>query len=187
MNNLLTESIVQAVYKPDPPAAVSDVYQDFLEVINAKRGSNESFKNFESRFEAQVAKFNSHSESSKLPEALVAFMLLANSNVDSGQRISVLAAAAPREDEFEENATTSDFLQSVTYNSVASVLRQCDKPKGSSSDVNRPLVTNAASTIRKDPAAPRKKSKLTPEQLADLKSRSKCRKCQRDGTLGKRP
>ncbi len=40
------KSIVQAVYKRDPLAAVSDVYQDFLEVMNAKRGSNESFKNF---------------------------------------------------------------------------------------------------------------------------------------------
>ena len=88
--------IVKAVYKRDPLAVIRDVDQTFQQVMSTKRGLNESFKNFESRFEAQVSKYNSLSTESQLPNALVTFMLLSNANVDSSQRVSVLAAAAPR-------------------------------------------------------------------------------------------
>ncbi len=45
------KAIVRAVYKRIPLATVSNVYQDFLAVLNAKRGQSETFKNFEARFE----------------------------------------------------------------------------------------------------------------------------------------
>lgn len=93
-------AIVRALYKRNPLSTVSLVYQDFLTVLGTKRGSNETFRNFEPRFASKVSKFNSHSASFELAEALTAFMLLANSGVDSSQRIFVLAAATPHETQF---------------------------------------------------------------------------------------
>jgi len=74
-----SEAIVNKIHQRDPLAVVSDVYQDFITLLNTKRGNNESFQNFGTRFEAQVSKFSSHCDAVKLPEALTAFMLLANS------------------------------------------------------------------------------------------------------------
>lgn len=48
-----------------------------------------SFLSFESRFQAQMSKLNSHFSTFKLPEALMAFLLLGNANVDQSQNISV--------------------------------------------------------------------------------------------------
>ena len=82
------------VYKRDALSVMNEVYHEFIDVLNTKRGANKSFISFESRFEAEVSKFNSHSSLARLPDALVAFMLLVNANVDSSQRISVLAASS---------------------------------------------------------------------------------------------
>ena len=153
------QAIVNAVYKRDALSTVSDVYQDFMNLLNLKRGANESFRNFESRFEAQVSKFNAHSDTSKIPASLTAFMLLANSNVDSSQRISVLAAAAPSSD--NTGSTTEEFLKAISYDSVASVLRQCDRSKtadqqsGPGSGSGNALQANSASAT--DNAGFRKK------------------------------
>lgn len=176
------EAIVKAVHKRDPLSAVSDVFQDFITLLSTKRGQNESFKNFESRFEAQVSKFNSHSHASKLPEALTAFMLLGNSAVDSSQRVSVLAAASPHETDVPDTATTADFLEAVSYNSVASVLRQCDNVKNMDKpDTRTALSSNAVTTGSNRNARNRGRRTLSPEQLADLKSRSRCRRCKMIG------
>lgn len=53
-------------------------------------------------------------------------MFLANSNIDNGQRISVLAASAPDTNDLGNNPTTDDFLKAMKYDSVAAVLRQCE-------------------------------------------------------------
>lgn len=53
--------------------------------------------------------------------------LLANSNVHISQRISAPAAAAPSGS--AEDSITEDYLKSITYDSVTSVLRQCDRSK----------------------------------------------------------
>ena len=173
-------AILNAVYKRDALSTVSDVYQDFMNLLNLKRGTTESFRNFESRFEAQISKFNAHSDSSKLPASLTAFMLLANSNVDSSQRISVLAAAAPSSD--DSNSTTEDFLKAISYDSFASVLRHCDRSKtadqpsgtGSALHGNSASATNNAGSRKK-----KGKKRLSPEELADLKSKTTCRTCQK--------
>lgn len=85
------------------------------------------FLNFESRFSAQVCKFNAHSDQSKLPEALTAFILIASSNVDNSQLISILAASAPHAESFTGTPTTTSFLKKVSYESIASVIRQYEK------------------------------------------------------------
>ena len=104
-------AIVQAVYKRDALSTVSDVYRDYMDLLSLKRSSNEKFRTFESRFEAQVAKFNSNSTVCQIPEALTSFLLLANTNVDDSKRISVLAAASPTDD--NTATTTEDYLKSI--------------------------------------------------------------------------
>ena len=102
-------------------------------------------------------------------------MLLANSNVENNQRISVLAASSPKESDFEATATTDEFLDSISYSSIASIIRQCD------------TTSSAPSTIRPLPVAnvtvPRsyQRKRLSPQQLADLKSRSECHVCHKFG------
>ena len=77
------------LYKKDDLTVVSNAYSDFQNLLLIKRGNNEDFRNFESRFAAAAAKMKSHS-SNALPESLTAFTLLSNSNVDANQRISIL-------------------------------------------------------------------------------------------------
>jgi len=104
-------AILKAMYKRDALAVVSDLYQDFINVLKNTRGQSESFKNFESRFEVTVSKFNSLSTVSKLLDARVSFILPANANADSGQRIPILAASAPHKTDFKSHSTTDEFLE----------------------------------------------------------------------------
>lgn len=85
-------------------------------------------KAFDSRFSAIIAKSNAISESTKLPECLTVLMLISNSYVSDAQRVSVLAAAASAS-EVENVATATDeqLLKSISYGSVASVVRQCER------------------------------------------------------------
>lgn len=150
--------IVGTVFQRDPLAVVAGVFRDFSEMISMRRGPNESFQSFESRFSAQVSRFNAHSKESELPEALTAFMLLANANVDSGQKISILASASPSS--VPENPTTTDYLKSITYGSISSVIKQCE----------RPASLNPSSGIVG-------RRRLSPEEFLALKMRTKCHKC----------
>lgn len=169
-------AIVGAIYKRDALAVLSEVYHDFNGLLSTKRGATETFKNFELRFEAEASKFNAHSEVTKLPESLLAFILLANSNVDNGQRVSVLAAASPKELP-SDTSTTSDYLESVSYDSIASVVRQCDQ-KASDNSQHNPLRANHVSRPGKKNS---NKKKLSPEDFAEMKSKSKCRTCNNFG------
>eukprot|EP00171_Calliarthron_tuberculosum_P022021 IDg22021t1 len=169
------DEIVNAIHKRDALAVVSEVYQDFIELLATRRGQSEKFGDFEFRFSAQVSKFNCHSDLTKLPEALTAFMLLSNSNVDANQRISVLAASSPTEKVFEKKSTTTDFIKSVSYESIASVIRQCESPKTISSTLNSSAASNVQSRGKKF------RTRLSPEKLAELKLRSKCNLCSEFG------
>ena len=80
------EKISKSLYKKDALIIVSNAYSDFQNLLSTERGNNESFRNFESRFAAAIAKMKSHS-SKALSESLTAFMLLSNSNFDAHQRI----------------------------------------------------------------------------------------------------
>lgn len=151
------QAIVNAVYKRDKLSSVSDANQDFMNLLNLKRGPTESFRNNESRFEAQVSKFNAHSTSSHAPDSLTAFMLLANSNVDSSQRISVLAAAAQPADLSDSDTTTDTFLKAISYDSIASVLCQCDRAKTANQLSNNDSGLNANSAFANYHGGSRKK------------------------------
>lgn len=58
------------------------------------RGDNESFKNFESRFDAQIARLYTSTGRSKLHKSLVYFLLMANSKTDSNLRVSIFSVAS---------------------------------------------------------------------------------------------
>ena len=172
-------AIVNAVYKRDTLSVVSNLYQNFMTLLTTRRGDAESFRNFESRFNANVTKFNAASEATKLPEAITAFMLLSNSNIDNTQRVSVLAATSNNEN-IDENATTSDYIKAISYEKVASVLRQCDHGKQEIDPVNT-LSANYANTFPSQGQRTRVKTRLSPDQLRDLKGKSQCRQCHKYG------
>ena len=119
--------IVDCIYQRDAMSVVSEAIRSFNKLLNTRRNSHENMKNFESRFSAQSAKFNSLSQTTKLPECIIALMLLSNSAIDDNQRVSVMAAAAPSDSNLYNQSTNYQFLGVITYQSVASVIRQCDK------------------------------------------------------------
>lgn len=105
------DALVNALFKRDHLEVVSEAYHDFTALLAMKRGSDENFHNFESRFSAYVCKCSAQSDDAKLPEVLTAFILIANSNVDNSQRNYILAASAPREDTFSRSSTTTEFIK----------------------------------------------------------------------------
>lgn len=132
---------------------VSVVYQNFTSLLSMKSPSNETFKNFDSRFFAQVPKFNPNSSSSKLLEALTVFILLATSAVDNGQRTSVLAAPSSRTS-LDASATIDEYLAAAFYEKAASVLRQCDRVRSDASpSVNGQAISIEPRNAKKDAMA----------------------------------
>ena len=119
--NLIAENIDQR----DALTVVSEAYQTFIQLYNTLRSSNETIKNFESRFSAQVAKLNCISSTNKLPECITALMLLSNSAINDSQRVSVMAAAAHSNQNLSSNSTNDEFLSSITYQYVSAVIKRC--------------------------------------------------------------
>lgn len=144
--------IVDAVHKFDPLTVLSHIFAYFNKLISARRGDNETFKNFEGHFATLISKFKSHGNKINLPESLTAFLLLSISNVDDHQRISIIAATAkdlalsisshasssnplstPRVTSVPVPSTSSctiviiDDFRNVCYETVASILRQCGR------------------------------------------------------------
>ena len=168
-------------YKRDSLTVVSNISQQFLKLLNTKRGSTETIKNFEARFNAQVSKFKASADETKLPEAPVSFMLIANADIHNSQRVSVLAATGPTITT-SSSSSNAECLHSVSYEKVASVLRQCDD--GSNKEQKRTLAASYAhynSNSGSKRNNRHQKQTLNPEQLQDLKSKSKCHLCNKFG------
>ena len=107
--------ILSAIYKRDPLSVVSLVFQELQALLLVRRENNEQFNDFEMRFGAQLSKFNSLGSSVSLSGSIAGLVLLANADVDSSQRISILAAAAPSDSSLTMASSTNDFIKSVTY------------------------------------------------------------------------
>ena len=162
------DKICKRLHKKDALSVNSNGYGDFMALLSTKRSSNENYPNFESRFTAAVSKLNSHAANT-LPESLTAFMPMANSSIDSNQRISILVAATAQSSELISSTASEELLKSVKYDLIVSILRQCDKAKPEhGSDAIR--VNNA-----NFPKRFYKGRKYTPEELAEFKARSRCR------------
>lgn len=88
-----SSAIVAALHCRDPFSVFSTVYSDFSAVISARRADNESFKAFESRFDAAVSRFRSHGSEIAAPEPIVVLMLLKAARVADNQRVSMLVGS----------------------------------------------------------------------------------------------
>ena len=191
-----TKLIVSKIYQRDAISVIAEVYKDFTDLIRIVRGQSESYKNFESRYAAQMSKFNANGNSIQFPEALSALMLLSNAGVDDAQRISILSSVATSSDDnVDVDAANDAYITSIKYGSVASIIRQCDRLKTSAPHDTPNSSNTIGSGLANTPRIPRRtnftphnpgsgngngnrnKSRLTPDQLADLKSKSQCRVC----------
>lgn len=110
--------IIDAIHKSEALSVVSEVRRDLNELRSTHRGQTESFRNYESRFVAQVAKFNANGGSIKFPESLTELMLLANFDAENAQPISVLAAETPSESSLSSNSSNEDFIKETCYSSM---------------------------------------------------------------------
>lgn len=105
-----------------------EAYRLFNDLLDTTRGQNESMERFNIIYTADVAKFNSISNATKLTECLTALMLISNSYISDVHRVSVLAVAASASDiEEVSTATIEHLLQPIQYSSVTSVFKQCEE------------------------------------------------------------
>lgn len=173
-------AIAKAIYKCDPLSAITDTFSKFTSVLQTSRGSNETFRNFESRFDAAVCSYNSAAPSAKLPESLVAFILIGNSDIDDNQRVSILSAVAPKQQ--DNDANIGALLDKITYEDVASIIRSFDKPKASGGPSTKSsLSLNANGAYQRNNRNHQFRRNRTPEELAELKKRTKCNDCGKKG------
>ena len=100
-------AVAKCIYKCDPLSVIIDPFNMFNGLLQAIRGNNESFVNYESRFEASVCRYQG--STSSLPESLVGFIMIAKARLEDTQRVSVLSAVAPR---FEDCETSTTMPQS---------------------------------------------------------------------------
>lgn len=103
---------------------------DFSEhqvLLKTKSEDAESHKSFEQRFSAQLEKHNSMGSDVNQSSAIASFLLLVNSNVDSAQRIYILAAVTPNDESLSARSSLEDYMKFVDYGTIAAVLPQCQK------------------------------------------------------------
>ena len=115
--------LASAIFKRDALSQVNRMAEEFGVLLTTSRGENEKLKSFESRFEAQVCRFNESSGSTILPDALLALLLLNNSNVDNNQCVSLLAAVAPNT---TDTLDAEALRTAIKYDQVASILLSSD-------------------------------------------------------------
>ena len=150
--------ICKCLCKEDALTVTSNAYNDFQNLSLIKCGNNESFRNFEWWSATAEAKMKSKS-CNALHESLTAFMLLSNSNVDANQRISILSSATSPDTESTSTLTNEQLMDSVTFDPIVSIIRQCDSQK-----------SHSLNTLRDNYASfPRPKwnrHKRTPQKIA---------------------
>lgn len=159
-----TDAIVKALNKRDLLAVSKEVYGGFLGLVNTRRGEKEGFANFESRFQAQVAKLNSHFEDTGFLKALTVFLLLGKANIDNSQRISILAACAPSAETFPAGNSLVEALKLVSCETGACIVRQCEESK----EVNPPKSIYSHGIFQG--------KRMTPSELQAKKIITKCKR-----------
>lgn len=153
-----------------------------MHLWNLKHDLIEKLRNFESRFEAQVATFNAGSDSSKFTASFTSLRLLARCNVESSQLIFVLAAAGPLSNIF--SISTEEYLKAISCASVASVLRQCYHKKDGEQNVHQTptlYAQNASTTSNSCSRRKYGKEKINPAEPSDLKMKTQSRICHKNG------
>lgn len=79
-----------------PMSVVSEVYQYFMPLIIVRRKDSESFKTFQTCFDALFCKSGFHSGEIYFPEALLALQLLSAGNIDDMRLASFCAASVSK-------------------------------------------------------------------------------------------
>ena len=183
-------AVAKCIYKCDPLSVVMDTFAKFNGLLQTIRGSNESFVNYESRFEAAVCR--NQGATSSLPESLVGFIMITNARLEDTQRVSVLSAVAPKSDvEETSHENVSVLLNKIKYEDSASIIRSFDKVQSHASTshpANSFTLAANSSHYRPPPhyRAPRTPNgklryRRSPEQLASLKKVSTCKSCKQKG------
>lgn len=175
--------VAAAMYKQDNLSVITDTFQIFFHVLNARRAETKSFQNFETRFDAAVCRLKSSCNCSELPSAIVSFISLANAIMDGMQRISILAAATPIRTQVDPQRRTTEVLSYIKYNDIAAILRSSDQLKIQSVG-NKQSKIPANDMEKTGPSRQREKRPkrtLSPEELGVLKSKSTCRSCGNKG------
>lgn len=180
--------VVNTIYKRDSHSVVSMVYSELIRLMSTKRGSIETFRDFEMRFSAQLSRLNGIACHAAISDTMSALMLLANASAGAGQRVSILAAASPFSDAVEQTSTTDSMLELVHYDAVATVVRQCDDHFNAN---NRTLSSDSAAFHRRNrPFHPKRnnsdrtndrRQRMTPDQIKKANNINCCNKC---GKLG---
>lgn len=102
-------------------------------------------------------------------------MQLENSNLKANQLIAVLAFSVSRLNDDDGEDETEKYLNKISYFSIAAVLWQYDSTWAAKSQEKPP--TNSFFSLYNGTMNKKFKQKLSPEQLANLKSKSRCRNC----------
>lgn len=71
-----------------------------------------------------------------------ALILLVNANVDTSQRVSILAVASPSSDIFDYTDSIDKMLTLVHYDAVATVMRQCNDQRSYGTNAN--IISHSA-------------------------------------------
>ena len=122
--------------------------------------------NLEDLFDAAYCRLNAVFKDSQLPEAIVSFIALAHANIDSSQRMSILDSVLPK----ISDSTRAPSLENTKQADVSSLVRACDVPK----EISKIQILSVSSVHT--PVRPTKKN-LSSEHLKDLRSKSKCFRC----------
>lgn len=116
-------------------------------LLKTKRGEKESHKEFEQRFSAQMAKLNSMGPALKLSSEMGSLIILGNAKVDSDQRISILVAASPKDENISPRSSLEDFMKAVDYETIAAVLRQCETSRTTASGRSTSYAHSSTATV----------------------------------------
>lgn len=186
------DAIVNALYKCNPFTAVSHVFDDFSALLNTTREGNEFFKNFETRFVAQMSRYIAHGLSVALPPNIVTLLLLANTNVGGSQRVTILFSdSANASTSVTADSTNDDLIMLVEYEATASVICQFDNESRTSSCPSSSvhdftLSSSAVNTPKSSSAnnnnyASRRYRTMNAEQLRLYKLNVRCNDCDEYG------
>lgn len=117
------DSIISCLHKRYAIRIVSALFENFSLLLSTNHGENDSFKNFEMKFSAQVSICSAHGSSISLPECIIAVMLLVNPDVFDAQCISILSAPPSTAGNATKDVKSKgDFLQIVQNEHIPSVI-----------------------------------------------------------------
>ena len=113
-------------------------------------------------------------------------MMLSNSAIDDNQCVSVMAASAPSDPALNSQSSNDLFLGAITDQSVASIVKQCDKSNqpGQAAPSNSMLTASFANTVGSSGSRGRNnggKGRPTKEEYEDLMMKYPCNRCGKYG------